>query len=326
MQGCWTFAGGHGRQALEDAPQTLWAHAEAGCTTFDTGTIPDIYGPSERILGDFAREWSQAGKAPVQLLTKYVPNIFQEAPTPHSIEEAVRRSMASLKVEQLDLVQLHWWDYSVEGMVETAQALNILREQGLIRSIGLTNIGCEGLQQILDAGIPIVSNQVQFSLLDRRPLHGMLRLCEQHDIHLLTYGSLGGGLLSDTFFETKPRQGILGKTKYKPVDLNTSSLKMYWNVVNHFGGQALWRELLAVLHGIADKHTAPIANVALAWVMQQSSKRLVHPIVGVRGVRHIEDNQKALQLTLDNDDLTAIDMILKQSSGPMGDIYSFERE
>ena len=39
MQGCWTFAGGHGRQALEDAPQTLWAHAEAGCTTFDTGTI-----------------------------------------------------------------------------------------------------------------------------------------------------------------------------------------------------------------------------------------------------------------------------------------------
>lgn len=55
------------------------------------------------------------------------------------------------------------------------------------------------------------SPQVQFSLLDRRPLHGMLRLCEQHDIHLLTYGSLGGGLLSDTFFETKPRQGILGE-------------------------------------------------------------------------------------------------------------------
>lgn len=52
------------------------------------------------------------------------------------------------------------------------------------------------------------------------------------------------------------------------------------NVVNHFGGQALWRELLAVLHGVADKHTATIANVALAWVMQQSSKRLVHPIMG----------------------------------------------
>ena len=65
-----------------------------------------------------------------------------------------------MQVEQLDLVQLHWWDYSVEGMVETAQALDILRKQGLIRSIGLTNIGCEGLQQILDAGVPIVSNQV----------------------------------------------------------------------------------------------------------------------------------------------------------------------
>ena len=52
------------------------------------------------------------------------------------------------------------------------------------------------------------------------------------------------------------------------------------NVVNQFGGQALWRELLAGLHGVADKHTVTIANVALAWVMQQSSKRLVHPIVG----------------------------------------------
>ena len=62
------------------------------------GCAADIYGPSEHILGDFAREWSQAGNAPVQLLTKYVPNIFQEAPTPHSIEEAIRRSMASLKV------------------------------------------------------------------------------------------------------------------------------------------------------------------------------------------------------------------------------------
>ena len=52
------------------------------------------------------------------------------------------------------------------------------------------------------------------------------------------------------------------------------------NVVNQFGGQAIWRELLAALHGVAEKHTATIANVALAWVMQQSSKRLVHPIVG----------------------------------------------
>ena len=47
--------------------------------------------------------------------------------------------------------------------------------------------------------------------MDRRPLHGMLQLCEQHDIHLLTYGSLGGGLLSDTFFEAQPRQGIFGE-------------------------------------------------------------------------------------------------------------------
>ena len=83
-----------------------------------------------------------------------------------------------MQVEQLDLVQLHWWDYSVEGMVETAQALDTLRKKGLIRSIGLTNIGCEGLQQILDAGVPIVSNQVHAGRM-ALAVHAQLQ-CSSH--------------------------------------------------------------------------------------------------------------------------------------------------
>ena len=70
---------------------------------------------------------------------------------------------------------------------------------------------CKGPAHLELETAPRPSLQVQFSLLDRRALHGMLQLCEQHDIHLLTYGSLGGGLLSDTFFEAQPRQGIFGE-------------------------------------------------------------------------------------------------------------------
>lgn len=72
--------------------------------------------------------------------------------------------------------------------------------------------------------------QVQFSLMDRRPLNGMLSYCQARGIKLFTYGSVGGGLLSDQYVEA-PRQGGLfglGGSKYTPVDLNTSSLKMYW--------------------------------------------------------------------------------------------------
>ena len=60
-----------------------------------------------------------------------------------------------------------------------------------------------------------------------------------------------------------------GKVRYSNVDLNTSSLKMYYNVVAMFGGQELWRSLLSVLRQVADKHGVSVANVALRWVMQQ---------------------------------------------------------
>ena len=90
-----------------------------------------------------------------------------------------------VQVEQLDLVQLHWWDYSVGGMVETAKALDTLRKQGLIRSIGLTNMGCEGLQQILDAGVPIVSNQVHVGGI-APAVHAQLHCLAHSRCHLLS--------------------------------------------------------------------------------------------------------------------------------------------
>ncbi len=69
--------------------------------------------------------------------------------------------------------------------------------------------------KILDAGVPVASNQVQFSLLDRRPLGGgMIDFCAARGIKVLTYGTLGGGLLSDKYVE-EPRKGLLGGTKYR---------------------------------------------------------------------------------------------------------------
>ncbi|KAL6749161.1 NADP-dependent oxidoreductase domain-containing protein [Haematococcus lacustris] len=321
INGCWQLAGGHGRDVYDDLQAKLGAHASAGFTTFDTA---DIYGPSERLLGEFQASRHASGQAPVQIFTKYVPNIFQSRVTPSAVEAAVRKSCAALQVPQLDLVQLHWWDYSVPGMTEVALALADCKAKGLIRHVGTTNMDCQALTQLLDAGVPVVANQVQFSLLDRRPLNGMLQLCEKRGLKLLTYGSVGGGLLSDKYV-APPTTGIFGQRRYPSVDLSTSSLKMYWNVAKQFGGQDLWRELLVVLRSIADKHQVSVANVALRWVMQQGNGNTVHPIVGLRNTTHIQDNARTLSLMLDGDDMSAIADILARSAGPQGDIYSFER-
>lgn len=82
---------------------------------------------------------------------------------------------------------------------------------------------------------PLCPIQVQFSLLDRRPLNGMLQLCQSRGIKLFTYGSVAGGLLSDKFL-AQPTKNLLGQPKWPPIDLNTSSLKMYHNVAQMFGG------------------------------------------------------------------------------------------
>ncbi|GAX79676.1 hypothetical protein CEUSTIGMA_g7117.t1 [Chlamydomonas eustigma] len=318
INGCWQLAGGHGREVFEDITLKLAAHAEAGLTTFDTA---DIYGPSEGILGEFQARWHDSGKTPLQIITKYVPNVFQATPSPSTVDAAVRKSMKNLQMESLDLVQLHWWDYSIPGMVDVALALADLREKGLVKNVGLTNMDVPAVSKIVDAGVTVSSNQVQFSLLDRRPLNGMVQFCKEHDIKILAYGSVGGGLLSDKYAE-EAKKSWFGSNKYSSVDLNTSSLKMYWNVVKEFGGQELWRELLQVLQGIAMKHSVTTANVAVRWIIQQGP---VLPIIGLRNTSHIIDNKAVLAFQLDNSDLLAIQEVLSRSSGPAGDIYSFER-
>ena len=105
----------------------------------------------------------------------------------------VDRSLTRLQVERLDLVQLHWWDFDVPGYIEAAVWLDELRRAGKIRNVGLTNFDRLRLTEILAAGVPIATHQVQCSVLDRRPAGGMAALCAERGIRLLCYGAVAEG-------------------------------------------------------------------------------------------------------------------------------------
>lgn len=79
-----------------------------------------------------------------------------------------------LQVDCIDLVQLHWWDYRVPGLIDTLRWLSDLQAEGLIRSLGVTNLDTVHVEQITDAGIQLVSNQVWFYPLSR---YKMLQMC-----------------------------------------------------------------------------------------------------------------------------------------------------
>jgi len=117
------------------------------------------------------------GLGEIQAFTKWVPH-----PGPMSrqnVEQAIAVSLRRMGVDRLDLLQFHWWDYQDRRYLDALRHLADLRQEGRIRHLALTNFDTERLGIIIDAGIPIVSNQVQYSLVDRRPNAKMAAFCPQ---------------------------------------------------------------------------------------------------------------------------------------------------
>jgi aryl-alcohol dehydrogenase-like predicted oxidoreductase len=315
VKGGWQLAGGHGGVQRERALDDMRAFVRAGITTFDCA---DIYTGVEELIGEFLRRHGddfRSGAWPaVQVHTKYVPDLDSlHALSGQDVERGIDRSLRRLGVERLDLVQFHWWDYDVPGYIEAAQQLAKLQVVGKIKHIGLTNFDAAHLQEILSAGIAIVSNQVQYSLLDQRPQRALLQLCRQHDISLLCYGTLAGGLLADRY---------LGAPEPAP-PFENRSLAKYKLIIEDFGGWELYQSLLSTCRRIADKHAVSIAMLATRYVLQK--EKVAAAIVGARHARHLPETLRLFSFELDEDDLAAIKRVTDQAQGPAGDVYAIER-
>lgn len=316
LKGGWQLAGGHGAVDDAGALADMQAFVDAGITTFDCA---DIYTGVEALIGRFvARVRSDAGQhaaSRIQVHTKCVPD---RGALPHltraQIEAAVDRSRARLGVETLDLVQLHWWDYTIPGVLDAASWLDSLRRDGRIRHLGLTNFDTAHVEAIVGSGVPVVSHQVQYSVLDRRPSGAMADVCRDHGIGLLAYGALAGGFLSDRWLgQPAPRQ-----------PLENRSLVKYRLIIDECGGWDYFQALLAAMKDVADRHHTTIGAVAIRWVLDQPGVAGV--IVGARHPRHLEASRAADALRLDASDRARLAAIHASARGPAGDVYALERD
>jgi aryl-alcohol dehydrogenase-like predicted oxidoreductase len=317
LNGMWQVSGAHGSIDPARAVDAMVAYHDAGFTTWD---LADHYGPAEDFIGAFRRRFAaERGDArlpEIQAFTKWVPH--PGAMTRRVVEDAVGVSLRRMAADRLDLVQFHWWDYGDPRYLDALRHLADLRDEGRIRHLALTNFDTERLGLITEHGIRIVSNQVQYSLVDRRPDARMAAWCRQHGVRLLAYGTLLGGLLSEKY---------LGRPEPGHGELGTASLRKYKQMVDAWGGWPLFQELLGGLKQIADKHGASIATIGLRYVLERPAVAGV--IVGARlGVaEHIADNSRTFGLALDADDLAALAPVLGRSRdlmriiGDCGDEY-----
>ncbi|GJM99580.1 hypothetical protein PR202_ga16698 [Eleusine coracana subsp. coracana] len=321
LNGMWQTSGGWGPIDRDAAVDAMLAYADAGLTTFD---MADHYGPAEDLYGMFInkvrRERPPELLEEVKGLTKWVPPPVKM--TRKYVEDNINRSRKRMDVAALDMLQsTGMWDYSNPGYLDALKHITDLKEEGKIKTVALTNFDTERLQIILENGIPVVSNQVQHSIVDMRPQQRMAELCQLTGVKLITYGTVMGGLLSEKFLDTNVSIPFAGPP------LNTPSLQKYKRMVDAWGGWSLFQSLLQTLRKVSLKHGVSIATVAVRYILNQTS--VAGSMVGVRlGLsEHIKDTNAIFSLELDEEDMNSITEASKKGRnlmdiiGDCGDEY-----
>jgi len=283
------------RYAEEVAPAIVDRCIELGVTFFDTAEIYAM-GRSERILGR-----ALAGRRDqVCIATKLLPLL----PIGPVIRRRARGSADRLGVDVIDLYQVHWPN-PVVPFSWTMPPLAALRTEGRIRHVGVSNFsGAQWRDAEAAMDGPILSNQVSYSLVNRRPERSVLPHAQEHDRLVIAYSPLAQGLLSGRYRRGSAPGGV---RRNNPLFLDENLEQV--------------EPLLAALSAIAAAHDASSAQVALAWVLRRPN---VMVIPGASSVAQAEHNAEAADLELsdaEDAELTA----LSDAFEPVGGLEAVQK-
>ncbi len=306
LTGLWQVADqekGGSQVDVSQAAGALVDYADAGFDTFD---MADHYGSAEIITGHALKTASHA-----KAFTKWCP---KPGPMTAGIVRAgVEERLRRLDVDQIDLLQLHWWNFEHPAWLDALGELKLLQQEGLIYALAVTNFDAAHLEIALEEGIPLVSNQVSFSLLDRRPTGRMSEICAAWGVKLLTYGTLCGGFIADRWLGMQ-----------EPKETSDLAGMKYRRFIDAAGGWDAFQNVLQAAHNVAEKHGVSASNVATRWVLDQP--HVAGVIVGARlGENvHQSDNAKVFSFEMDDEDRATIDRSLQTTTdlpGDCGDEY-----
>jgi aryl-alcohol dehydrogenase-like predicted oxidoreductase len=316
IRGGWQMASGHGALRSDDPIADLVAFADAGITTFDCA---DIYTGVEELIGRFREKYRDMRGAEalrrIKVHTKFVPDLdVLPRISKANVESVIDQSLRRLNLERLDLVQFHWWDYAHPRWLDAAVWLNELRLAGKIDKVSATNFDTDRMLAMIEAGVPLASMQLQYSLLDSRPEKRLVEAAARHGVWLFCYGTVAGGFLGDRW---------LGAAE--PNDtLENRSLIKYRLIIDDLGGWDWFQDLLTTLRGIADGHDVDIATIASAAMLGR--RQVAAVIVGARNRTHLASNLAVSGVSLTASDHIRIAEVLGRAKRLDGDVYTLERD
>ncbi|RLP23208.1 aldo/keto reductase [Mesorhizobium sp. YM1C-6-2] len=290
----------------ERGADALEAYTRAGFDTFD---MADHYGSAEIIAGRLLARYP-ARQRPLAF-TKWCP---EPGPmTAEIVRKGVQERLDRLGAQKVDLLQFHWWTFEHPAWLDALHEMAKLKDEGLIGAIGVTNFDAAHLRVALSDGVPLATNQVSFSLVDRRAAGELSALCKEKGVKLLAYGTLCGGFLSEKW---------LGKPE--PAEIPDWSRSKYKRFIDVAGGWRGFQGILATASEIGRKHGVSLSNVASRWVLEHEA--VAATIIGARlgESEHRDDNLKVFGFALDAEDRARLDAAFAATTpipGDCGDEY-----
>ncbi len=308
--GCWIFAGGAnwGTQEETESINTVHAAMDAGINFFDTaeGYSSDDY--SETVLGK-----ALAGRRDKVVVATKVSRTNMSA---QKITEACENSLQRLNTDYIDLYQIHWSNPDIP-LEESIGALERLKEQGKIRVIGVSNFGVGDMSDFL-ATSRFETNQLPYSLLWRAIEYQIKQKCIEENVGILCYSPLQQGLLTGRY--TSADEFPQGRARTRIFSTDRPDTRH-----GEPGHEAETFAAIDKIRAICNKIEQPMAQVALAWLLQQPGVSSV--IAGARTPEQIQETAQAAELALSPEiiaQLSAATDELKAVLGPNPDPWQSE--
>jgi aryl-alcohol dehydrogenase-like predicted oxidoreductase len=275
-------------KSLEGAREALSVSFDAGIKLIDTAEVYS-WGGSERAISQLLRE----SERPCAVATKFAPLPFRL--TPDTLSRALDASLDRLGLAQIELYQVHW-PYSLLSIERSMERLADEVQAGRVRSVGVSNYGAAQMRRAHAAlerrGIPLVSNQVNYSLLHRLPeINGVLEACRELGATLIAYTPLASGALTG---------------KYRPGGRLPTGYRRFLGAFRKLE-QAM--PVVEELERIGLEHDRSAAQVALNWLARQDA---VLPIPGAKHGRQADDNARSIDFEISEDQAARLDAVSLQ--------------
>ena len=300
--GTWAIGGpgyafGWGKQDDNDSIKAIHKALELGVNWIDTAAVYGT-GHSEEIVADALKQWH--GEKPY-IFTKCslvwdenrnISNSYK----PESIRNECENSLRRLKIEAIDLYQMHWPPPDDDSLIDDAwETMAKLKEEGKVKWIGVSNFNVKQIEQA-EKIAPVTSLQPPYSILHRNVENQILPHCRNQNIGVIAYSPMASGMLTDSMTMERVKNFPDNDWRKGSPDFTEPKLSRNLNIVEK-------------LEAIGKKYDRNPGEIAIAWVL--TNPAVSGAIVGARNEKQVMGVYHASEFDLDKNDIKDIDELTK---------------